>query len=158
MSETSLSDFFSKPHKRLSLSMPLLSDEDRQINLTMRQPSFTNLLGALEAKNGEVLSDSPSSNPRVVFDTSCCMPHETSLQICRSSLYKDLKRDSFNLSINPSEEDDLSFYNNEQASQFINSNNDDNSSLLIDLQQLNSSRWKDIGYYDPSIYNQVISA
>lgn len=158
MSETYLSDFFSKSHKKLSLSMPLLSDEDRQINLTMRQPSFTFLLGNLEAKNGEVLSDSPSSNPRIVFDTSYSMPHETSLQISRSSLYKDLKRDSFNLSIDPSEEYDSNYYDNDSSSQFINPNNNDNSSLVMDLQQLNSSRWRDIGYSAPSDYNQVISA
>lgn len=158
MSENSLSDFFSGSHKRLSLSMPLLSDEDRQINLTMRQPSFTFLLGTLEAKNGEVLSDSSSSNPRIVFDTSYCMPHETSLQVSRSSLYKDLKRDSLNLSISPSEADDQFFCDNEPSSQFCNSNNVDNSSRLMNLQQLNSSRWKEIGYSPPPVYDRILSA
>ena len=158
MSESDLANFYSKSHRRLSLSMPLLSDEDKPINLTIRQPSFTNLIGTLEAKNGEMLSNSPSSNPRIVFDTSYCISHQTSLQISRSSFYKDLKRDSINLSINPSEECDSDFCDYSSSSQFFNLNGNDNSSLLLDLQQLNASRWKDIGYTPPPFYNQMLSA
>ncbi|KAK8883327.1 hypothetical protein M9Y10_045977 [Tritrichomonas musculus] len=155
MSGTDLSDFHSGSHRRLCLSMPLLSDEDKPINLTMRQPSFSYLIGTLEAKNGETLSDSSSSNPRVVFDTPYSVPHETSLQISRSSLYKDLKRDSLNLSINTSNEYGSNFWDDGQSSQFGNSNSDVNSSLIMDLQQLNSARWREIGYNPQSVYNQI---
>ena len=153
MSESSISDFNFNPQRKLSLSMPL-SDEDKQINLTMRQPSFTFLLGNIEAKNGETLSNSPSSNPRIVFDTSNCMPHEASLQISRSSLYQNLKRDSFNLPLSTSEYDESNIWESGSSSQFYLSDNNDNS-LISNLEQLNSSRWKDLGYIAQSTYNEM---
>ena len=153
-------DYIRSTQRRHSLPLTFVPcSDDRQVSMTIRQPSFAFLkIGSSPlAKNGEELCP----NSQIVFDADKAIPAGPLQKLSRSSLYSELSKESINLTIDLSPKDDedrLDFddidLNNHQF--YCSSPKDRKSQILRKLYQLNESRWQEIGYF-PNKMNVPIS-
>ena len=133
-----------------SISIPFREAEDSNpIALELRQPSFSALIGNVCTKSGENLG-----NQRIVFDSAFGYSGFAAKKMIYSSLYASVTEKSVMCPID-SDFDDSSDESDEDTwleLGFKQQKLYDRRGQIIDkLNQINASRWKQIGYQPSSL-------